>query len=133
MNHASFLGYLAFDPELKQTSSGKTYLKNFIKVRTRKKTPEGKTIYDDIPFTAFGSVAEQIAKYLHRGNPLLLSGTMSSSRYELTVKDPSNGSLSTRNILNVNLIANELEFVPKGTDNSPDSQTYNLLDEGFYM
>lgn len=113
MNHASFVGYLAFEPELKTSSKGTTYVKNAIRVRSRKKNEAGKMIYDEIPFTAFGPTAEQICKNLHKGSPLSVSGSMTSSQYELLVKDPNNNGFAPRKITSISLTVNEFEFVPR--------------------
>lgn len=113
MNHASFLGYLSFEPELKTSSKGTTYVKNAIRVRSRKKNEVGKMIYDEIPFTAFGPTAEQICKNLHQGSPLSVSGPMTSSQYELLVKDPNNNGFAPRKITSISLTVNEFEYVPR--------------------
>lgn len=111
MNHASFVGYLAFEPELKQSNKGNVYVQNVIRTRSRKKNEHGKVIYDEIPFTAFGPTAEQICNSLHKGSPLCLAGTMTSSQYELTVKN-ANG-FAPRKITSISLTVNEFEFVPR--------------------
>lgn len=126
MNTASFMGYLSYEPELKQSNSGTTYLRNAIRVRSRKKNEMGKTIYDEIPFTAFGQTAEQMCKFFHRGSPLLVTGSMSSNTYELTVKNSSNNGFAPRKITSVTLTVSEFEFVPR--DNTSNETNANELD-----
>lgn len=118
MNKASFLGYIAFDMEVKETQYGKKYLQNTLNVRRSFKGTDGKYGYDHIPFTVYGQAAEQLAKYSKKGDPIILSGAMATSQYSIQAVDPNTGQIKEKKISTMNLNADSFEFLPRATERS---------------
>lgn len=115
MNHATFMGWLAFDLELKIAKSGTSYLTNSLTVRRPYKDAEGNKGYDNIPFIAYGKIAETISHYLKKGDPLLLSGSMTSSINTMKVLDPTTATVKDKKIQSLKLSVESFEFVPTKT------------------
>ena len=81
---AVVMGNLVRDPETKQTNSGHSVTSFTLAVNGRN---------DDVAYidcTAWNKGGETIAQYLHKGNPLLVSGRLNQSRWQ--DKDGNNRS-----------------------------------------
>lgn len=113
MNKANFLGYIAFDMEVKETQYGKKYLQNTLNVRRSFKGSDGKYGYDHIPFTVYGQTAEQLAKYTKKGDPIILSGAMATSQYSIQAVDSQTGQIKEKKISTMNLNVESFEFLPR--------------------
>lgn len=122
MNQATYLGYVAFEMEVKQTQYGKVYLQNSLNVRRTFKGTDGKYGYDYIPFTVYGAAAEQLAKYVKKGDPLILSGWMASSQYPIKAVDPKTGEIREKKIQTMNLNVEKFEFVPARSNTTPQQE-----------
>lgn len=76
MNQIKLTGTLVFAPEVKVSSSGKSWLGNKLAVK-RGSTKET----DYIPFKAFGENADSIAN-MSKGAEVSIEGSMQSGNYE---------------------------------------------------
>lgn len=76
LNRFSIQGYLSFDPEIKTTSGGVPF--TVVKLANRRPTKEKKPYFIDV--MAFGSLAELIKKYLHKGSEAIFEGYVSSRK-----------------------------------------------------
>ena len=79
MNYVGLMGRLTKDPELKQTSSGKTYSRFSIAV----KKDFVKDGVDFINCVAWDKRAEFIANYFKKGQKILIQGRINTGTYEV--------------------------------------------------
>lgn len=100
MNICAFIGRMVYDPELKQTKNGNSYLPVRIAIDRRDK--EKNT--DFISCRAWGKTAEFIFKYFHKGDPIEIIGRLQSESYE-----KQDGTKVSEMIV----IISEANFVPK--------------------
>ncbi len=122
MNKANFLGYIAFDMEVKETQYGKKYLQNTLNVRRSFKGSDGKYGYDHIPFTIYGQSAEQLAKYSKKGDLIILSGAMATSQYSIQAVDSKTGQIKDKKISTMNLNVDSFEFLPRIMERSESNK-----------
>ena len=76
MNNVNIIGRIAYMPEVKQTSSGKTVCNFRIAVDAGK----DKEAYF-FPVVAWNATAENIAKYFKKGDKIAISGLLTSRSY----------------------------------------------------
>ena len=82
MNTWIGLGRLVSDPETNYTQQGKVYVKFTIAINRIYKNAEGGYDVDFIDCIAWGQAAETIGKYVHKGQRLLVEGTLNINNYE---------------------------------------------------
>jgi single-strand DNA-binding protein len=82
-NHVTLLGYTTRDPEISYTPKG-TACANFGLAINRTFTTEGqkREEVDFFDIQLWGKVAEVAEKYLHKGNPVLVSGRLQQDTWE---------------------------------------------------
>lgn len=78
MNSVNVTGRLVYDPELKTTQSGTSFVSTRIAVQRNDKD---KTT-DFFNLKAWKSSAEFISKYFHKGDPIEVSGKLQTDSYE---------------------------------------------------
>ena len=100
MNICAFIGRMVYDPELKQTKNGNSYLPVRIAIDRRDK--EKNT--DFISCRAWGKTAEFIFKYFRKGDPIEILGRLQSESYE-----KQDGTKVSEMVV----IISEANFVPK--------------------
>ena len=76
MNNVIFLGRITKDPEIKQTSGGKSYCRFTLAV------DKDKDSADFIPCVCWEDNADNLCKYVQKGRKLLVSGKMQSGSYQ---------------------------------------------------
>ena len=76
MNNVFFLGRITKDPEVKQTTGGKSHCRFTLAV------DKDKDSADFIPCVCWGDNAENLGKYVQKGRKLLVSGKMQSGSYQ---------------------------------------------------
>ncbi len=84
INNVVLVGRLGNDPELKHTSSG-TAVTNFrlaVSRPPRRDAPEGEQQTDWLDIVAWGTVAENCAKYLDKGALVGIEGRVQSRTWE---------------------------------------------------
>ena len=100
MNICAFIGRMVYDPELKQTKNGNSYLPVRIAIDRRDKDKNT----DFISCRAWGKTAEFIFKYFHKGDPIEIIGRLQSESYE-----KQDGTKVSEMVV----IISEANFVPK--------------------
>lgn len=85
INKVFLVGNLTRDPELRQTAAGMSVLTFGIAVNDRvrnRQTDEWEDRPNFIDCTMFGSRAESVQKYLHKGNKVSIEGKLHWSQWE---------------------------------------------------
>lgn len=77
MNNVNIIGRLVYEPELKYTQSGVTYLPMRIAVDRHDKN---KTT-DFFSAKAWNKTAEFVSKYFHKGDPIEITGKLLTESY----------------------------------------------------
>lgn len=112
---AVVMGNLVRDPETKQTNSGHSVTSFTLAVNGRN---------DDVAYidcTAWNKGGETIAQYLHKGNPLLVSGRLNQSRWQ--DKDGNNRS-------RIDVVVDEFAFI--GSKNNSDGSSTQTAQQTNY-
>ncbi|VWL85377.1 single-stranded DNA-binding protein [Oceanivirga miroungae] len=105
MNYVGLMGRLTRDPELKQTSQGKSYCRFSIAVR-KEFVKDG---VDFINCVAWEKTADLISNYFKKGDRILLQGRINTGTYEV------NGEKRT----SFDIIVSQIEFLEtRGSNNS---------------
>ncbi|VWL91572.1 Single-stranded DNA-binding protein [Collinsella intestinalis] len=106
INRVTISGNLTRDPELRATSGGAQVLSFGVAVNDRAKnqqTGEWEDRPNFIECTMFGTRAEKLAQYLHKGSKVVIEGKLRYSQWE---KDGQRRS-------KLEVIAEELEFMSR--------------------
>ena len=83
MNSVVLLGRLTKDVELKTGGANNTLWSQFtVAVNRRFKDSDGKYGADFISCRAFGKIAENISKYLHKGSQIAINGHIQTGSYK---------------------------------------------------
>lgn len=101
MNKVFLIGNVVKDIELQQTSSGVSFC-NFTLAVNRSYKSDGETVTDFIPCIAWRGTAETLSKYTHKGDKLLVQGSIEIRNYE-----DRDGNKKTSTSINVS----EIEFL----------------------
>lgn len=84
LNSVAISGNLTRDPELRQTPGGTSVLSFGVAVNERRKDSSGE--WEDVPnfvdCTMFGTRADALAKYLHKGTKVAVHGRLRYSSWE---------------------------------------------------
>ena len=100
MNQVLLVGRMVFDPEMKQTNNGTSYVPVRIAIDRRDKDKTA----DFISCRAWGKTAEFISKYFHKGDPIEIIGRLQSESYEKSDGTKVSGMI---------VIIDNVNFVPK--------------------
>ena len=79
MNKVFLVGNFARDPELRQTQSGKSYMRNAVAVNHARSKNQPADFYNVL---AWEKTAEFISKYFKKGSKILIEGHLQPSSYE---------------------------------------------------
>ena len=109
MNKVQLMGRLTRDPELKATSTGKSYA-NFTVACDYGKDREGNKLTNFIPCSCWDKRAEVVAKYFAKGQRILITDGMLMVR---SYKDPKTGENRTYTYVDVR----DFEFVESKSAN----------------
>lgn len=82
LNHITLAGRLTADPELRRTQSGVAVASFNMAVDQDYKTQNGERGVDFIPIVAWRGTAEFAEKYFEKGQMAIVSGRLTSRRYE---------------------------------------------------
>ena len=111
INRVTISGNLGTEPELRATSGGMAVLSFQVAVSDRVKQQDG--TWTDRPnwvsCTMFGTRAEKLAQYLHKGSKVVIEGKLRYSQWE---KDGQKRS-------KLEVIAEELEFMSRQDSGQP--------------
>ena len=110
MNTVTLMGRLTRDPDMRHTQGATPMdIARFsVAIDRRKKTGEQPQT-DFIPCVAFNKTAEIAAKYLHKGNRVLVRGRLQSNSYQ-----GSDG----KNHTSYEVAIDELEFIERANANA---------------
>lgn len=100
MNQTLLVGRMVFEPEMKQTNNGTSYVPVRIAIDRRDKDKTA----DFISCRAWGKTAEFVSKYFHKGDPIEIIGRLQSESYEKQDGTKVNGMV---------VIIDNVNFVPK--------------------
>lgn len=118
INSVNISGNLTRDPELRTTTTGTNVLSFSVAVNDRRKnsqTGEWEDAPNFVDVTMFGSRAEALSRFLHKGSKVAIEGKLRYSRWE---RDGQ-----TRSKLEV--VANEIEFMsPRSNDGGGHVDTH---------
>lgn len=114
MNKVVLLGNLVKDPELKAIESkSKYYTRVIIAINRNFKSSTGIKEADFIPVVFWGKKAEILCKYMKKGDPISLSGTLRTSNYE-----DENGNKRFK----IEVCAEEFKFINSKRTNNVENE-----------
>ncbi len=121
LNNLAIQGRLACNPEMRQTTTGKSVASFRIACSRGRKDANGKDLVDWIPVVVWDGRAEFVCKYFQKGDMIILAGRVQSRTY--TDKNGSNRSV-------LELVANEVDFAGSkssggGSNSVPAGGSYN--------
>lgn len=101
LNVIAIQGRLARDPELRQTTTGKSVASFTVACDRGRRDANGQSTADWIPVVAWDARAEFVCKYFQKGSMIAVDGRLQSRTY--TAKDGTN-----RTVLEI--VANNIHF-----------------------
>lgn len=114
------VGNLTRDPETRVTPNGATVVSSAIAVNRAYKDGSGNNVENVsfFDFSAFGKTGETIAKYVHKGDPILISGRLDQRSWE----DKNGGGKRSR----VEVVVEDFNFMGSGNGgNGGNSGSYS--------
>lgn len=99
-NKVILMGNITRDPELRQTQGGTSVVKFTVAINDKIKDKDTTSFID---CTAFGKTAENIAKYFHKGSPILIEGRLRQESWT----DKQSGQNRSKLVI----VADKFEFV----------------------
>ena len=114
MNKVFIRGLLSKDVELKTTQNNKSVARFNVAVRRDFKKEDGTYDSDFINCLAFGSQAEMISKYFHKGSGIIILGHIQTGSY---TKDDGTKVFTT------DVIVENIEFDRKETKKEESTET----------
>lgn len=134
LNVIAIMGRLSRDPELRQTTTGKSVASFTIACSRGRKDANGKDLVDWIPVVAWEHTAEFVCKYFEKGSLIAIDGRLQSRTY----KDRDGNNRTA-----IEIVANNANFagskssgggsnsVPTGSScNEPTMQYDEIEDDG---
>lgn len=121
MNKTHFMGRLTRDVELRTTSNGINTARFSIAVdRTGVKDKA-----DFIPCVAWRNTADFIAKYFHKGSPIIVHGALYSDSYE---KDGENRTAYSVNVETAEFVLRDKNTTAVLNTDAPKSEAIDTFD-----
>lgn len=111
MNNCSFIGRITKDIELTTTTNGVSVAKFSIAVDRKFKNETGEKVTDFFNVVVWRGLAENVAKYCHKGSKVFISGELQNRSYE---DKEGNKKYITE------IIANECEFLDSKKNDEPN-------------
>lgn len=116
MNQCTIIGNLTSDPELRQTTSGKSVVKFTVAVNNGKNSDGNDRPADFITCQAWNKTAELVGRYCKKGKPIAVIGAFKTDKYQ----DKNHEDVTHYNSY---ILVNSIEFVGGGNNNSQQTQT----------
>ena len=111
LNVVAIMGRLARDPELRQTTTGKSVASFTIACDRGRRDANGQNVADWIPVTAWDRTAEFVCNYFQKGSMIAIDGRLQSRSYQ---------DKSGNNRTAIEIVANNVNFVgPKSMNAAP--------------
>ena len=134
LNVIAIMGRLSRDPELRQTTTGKSVASFTIACSRGRKDANGKDLVDWIPVVAWEHTAEFVCKYFQKGSLIAIDGRLQSRTYK--DRDGNNRTAIETVANNANFAGSKStgggsNSVPAGNSyNEPTVQYDEIEDEG---
>lgn len=121
LNVIAIMGRLSRDPELRQTTTGKSVASFTIACSRGRKDANGKDLVDWIPVVAWEHTAEFVCKYFEKGSLIAIDGRLQSRTY----KDRDGNNRAA-----IEIVANNANFAGaksggSGSNSVPAGGSYN--------
>lgn len=121
LNVIAIMGRLSRDPELRQTTTGKSVASFTIACSRGRKDANGKDLVDWIPVVAWEHTAEFVFKYFEKGSLIAIDGRLQSRTY----KDRDGNNRTA-----IEIVANNANFAGSkrtdgGSNSVPTGGSYN--------
>lgn len=121
LNVTAIMGRLSRDPELRQTTTGKTVASFTIACSRGRKDANGKELVDWIPVVAWEHTAEFVCKYFEKCSLIAIDGRLQSRTY----KDRDGNNRTA-----IEIVANNANFAGSkstggGSNSVPAGGSYN--------
>ena len=121
LNVIAITGRLSRDPELRQTTTGKSVASFTIACSRGRKDANGKDLVDWIPVVAWEHTAEFVCKYFEKGSLIAIDGRLQSRTY----KDRDGNNRAA-----IEIVANNANFAGSkrtdgGSNSVPTGGSYN--------
>ncbi len=121
LNVTAIMGRLSRDPELRQTTTGKSVASFTIACSRGRKDANGKDLVDWIPVVAWEHTAEFVCKYFEKGSLIAIDGRLQSRTY----KDRDGNNRTA-----IEIVANNANFAGSkstggGSNSVPTGGSYN--------
>ncbi len=101
LNIVAVMGRLARDPEMRQTTTGKSVASFTIACDRKRKDANGQSLCDWLNIVAWDKTAEFVCKYFQKGSMIAIDGRLQSRSYQ-----DKNGQNRTA----VEIVANNVNF-----------------------
>lgn len=102
MNNITLSGRITKEIELKQTQTGKGYVRNSIAVKRSRKNANGEYETDFFDFEVWNGTAEYLANFGHKGGRIEIAGELQNNNYQ-----KNDGSMVYSN----RIVVNKLEII----------------------
>lgn len=109
MNKVTLIGNVTANPEVRETASGITVCRFSIAVNRAYTGADGERKTDFFNCTAWRGLGDTVARYVHKGEKVAVSGAIETSTYE-----DSNGNKRT----SFEIVAKGVEFLSPKKDGS---------------
>lgn len=119
LNKVFLEGRITFEPELKTTTSGTEVVRLSVACERDYKNAEGNRDADFVDVAAFKNNATFVQKYFHKGDAILIEGSIQTNTY--TDKDGNKRKSST-------VIADRIKF-PISKKNSGNAEGGNTVEQ----
>lgn len=121
LNVIAIMGRLSRDPELRQTTTGKSVASFTLACSRGRKDANGKDLVDWIPVVAWEHTAEFVCKYFQKGSLIAIDGRLQSRTY----KDRDGNNRTA-----IEIVANNANFAGSkssggGSNSVPAGGSYN--------
>lgn len=119
MNNITLSGRITKEIELKQTQTGKGYVRNSIAVKRSRKNASGDYETDFFDFEVWNGTAEYLANFGYKGGRIEIAGELQNNNYQ-----KNDGSMVYGN----RIVVNKLEIIDYvgESQQQPQSQQQNM-------
>ena len=124
LNRVMVAGNLTRDPELKVTPSNRKLTNMTIAINDFWKNPDGKMLKKTsfINLIAWGSLAENCAKYLKKGRPIMAEGRIECDKYE--DKNGKTQYITRINCINIVFLENNKRLVESANEELEEEENF---------
>jgi single-strand DNA-binding protein len=113
LNNVAVMGRLARDPEMRQTTTGKSVASFTIACDRGRRDANGQSVCDWLYIVAWDKTAEFICKYFQKGSLIVIDGRLQTRQYQ-----DKNGQNRTA----VEIVAQNVNFCGSKESTSPATQ-----------